>query len=105
MVAQDITQITKSHRLGDGFTGHRHIQDQGVEITAGIWMLAPLLDQELRQRAAVFGWHRGTPYSFLAFFVQVSNGSEVRGGQAVQNSPGAVEIMVHGKAVARDDSS
>jgi hypothetical protein len=50
VVAIHIGQCAIGYRFGNGFAGHGHIQNQGVEVTAGVWETTTLFDQVLRQR-------------------------------------------------------
>jgi hypothetical protein len=49
VVAVHVGQSAIGDRFGNGFAGHGHIQNQGIEVTTGIGKTATLFDQVLRQ--------------------------------------------------------
>ena len=52
VVAQDAPEFAKGDRTRDGLAGQRHVEDQRVEITAGIGEAAAFFDEELGEGAA-----------------------------------------------------
>ena len=58
VVAHDAAQLAKGPGPGNRLAGDGNVQDQGIEVAAGVGKAAPLFNEELGQRGAVAQGHR-----------------------------------------------